>query len=111
MSAVHRNGNHVDSLDIKLRDSDVSCNCTRSQFSKKYSDGKQYYKNTFPLMLSYAITAHKAQGATMSGPTVVHPGRVFCPGQMYVMLSRITDRRNLRIVGHLTPDQFIPVVF
>ena len=49
------------------------------------------------------------QGATLTGGTIIHARSVFTPGQLYVMLSRVTERRLLRLVGPLRPDLFTPV--
>ena len=67
-------------------------------------------KRTFPLTLAYAATAHKAQGSTLDTLTIVHIRDIFSPGQLYVMLSRVTTRLHLRIVGELQKEQFVPVV-
>ena len=51
-----------------------------------------------PLRLGYAITAHSSQGVTLDS-AAVHIGRgTFSAGQLYVMLSRVTDLRNLSFV-------------
>ena len=49
------------------------------------------------------------QGGTYDTLTVMHARHIFAPGQLYVMLSRVTERRLLRIVGTLTLDMFQPV--
>ncbi|KAG2485202.1 hypothetical protein HYH03_016091 [Edaphochlamys debaryana] len=72
--------------------------------------GGVYYRKSIPLALGWAITAHRAQGGTLAGPTIVHARHVFTPGQMYVMLSRVTERAVLKIVGSLEPEHFTPVI-
>ena len=42
-------------------------------------------------------------------PWIIHTRSVFTPGQLYGMLSRVTERRLLRLVGPLRPDLFTPV--
>lgn len=69
----------------------------------------QVRKQTFPLQLAYAMTAHKAQGHTIKGPCILHMRKAFTPGLLYVMLSRVTTRAHLTIVGDLNPSMFIPV--
>lgn len=44
-----------------------------------------------PLQLSYAISAHKSQGQTISCAVVADIGAAFECGQAYVMLSRVRD--------------------
>ncbi len=74
-------------------------------------------KSTFPLVCAYAITGHASQGATLFGKVLVHLSSAFAPGLLYVMLSRVPCRRAadgaplMRIVGRLTPDDFIPMSF
>lgn len=82
---------------------------TKCEFDYKHH-GKKYVKSSFPLALAYAITGHKAQGATLTGTTVIHVTDVFCPGLMYVMLSRVQTRAQLRLLQPLTPDMFQPMM-
>ena len=53
---------------------------------------------------------HKSQGATLTGRTIVHVSNAFCPGLLYVMLSRVTTRAKLHLLQRLTPDMFQPMV-
>ena len=54
-----------------------------------------------PLKLGYAVTAHSSQGCTLDH-AAIHVGRgCFSAGQLYMMLSRITDLRNLSFVGEM----------
>jgi hypothetical protein len=64
---------------------------------------------TFPLTLCYAITAHKCQGMTITGRAILHIRNAFAAGIVYVMLSRVTNRRNLVILDGLSPDMIVPV--
>jgi hypothetical protein len=48
------------------------------------------------------MTAYKAQGATMAGKVLLVLTDAFIGGLGYVMLSRVTNRKNLRIVGRFT---------
>ena len=45
----------------------------------------------------------------MRGLTIVKMREAFTYGLAYVMLSRVTTRANLRIVGGLTPSQCLPM--
>ncbi len=50
-----------------------------------------FYKATFPIILSYAITGHKAQGTIISNKVIVNIQIAFAPSLTYVMLSRVTN--------------------
>lgn len=69
----------------------------------------RFRKTIFPLSLAYAITGHKSQGATLSTTTIVHMDTAFTPALAYVMLSRVTERRHLKIVGGLRAQDVIPI--
>ncbi len=98
--------------------------------------GHAFIKSTFPLQLAYAMTGHKSQGATLTGSpatgsthtfichsppssprslprtgtTIINVDSAFCPGLLYVMLSRVTHRSQLRLLQPLTPDMFTPML-
>lgn len=59
-----------------------------------------------PLILAWAITIHKAQGATME-QACVDLGGVFASGQAYVALSRIKSMGGLYLEGPVTKDMFV----
>lgn len=82
----------------------------RSVSENKHEASNSYIKSTFPLALGYAITGHKAQGATFTGPVVIHATSSFCPGLMYVMLSRVTTAKQLHFTSKLHPGMFTPMV-
>ena len=48
----------------------------------------------YPLALAWAITVHKSQGLTFDKITI-HTRNVFCPGQLYVALSRCTSMEGI----------------
>jgi ATP-dependent DNA helicase PIF1 len=58
-----------------------------------------------PLRLSYAITVHKAQGSTLE-LLEIDCKRIFCHGQLYVAVSRVTDLRGL-IIKNLSKKAII----
>jgi ATP-dependent DNA helicase PIF1 len=70
-----------------------------------------YYKASFPIMLAYAITGHKSQGATISSNVLIDIKEAFAPSLTYVMLLRVTNRKNLKIIENLIPNDFIPCTF
>lgn len=94
---------------VRVSHTDELYQCSRSHVEYHYHDGICYRKSTFPLSLAYAMTGHKAQGATLSSSVIVHVTDAFCPGLMYVILSRVTQRSLLKIVGRVTVDMFNPV--
>lgn len=81
----------------------------RSTTTSTWRNSVMFRKNTFPLTLAYAITAHKSQGATLAHTTVVHMDDSFAPGLMYVMFSRVTERRFLKLVGGIRAEDIIPI--
>jgi hypothetical protein len=54
------------------------------------------HRKQLPLRLGWAITPHRAQGMTL-GRIVVHTGKFFTFGQLYVAVSRTTSLANLRL--------------
>jgi ATP-dependent DNA helicase PIF1 len=73
-----------------------------------YTFDKKFYKSGFPIVLAYAMIGHKSQGATISTNVVVDIRNAFAPGLTYVMLSKVTNRKNLKIKGQLLPSHFVP---
>jgi hypothetical protein len=98
-----------DEIVVRLFDSDEEVSIRRSSFKNLYHDGKRFFKSTFPLILGYGMTGHRSQGAILRGKVLVDVRDAFCPGLMYVMLSRVPSRRNLRIMSKLSPEMFTPV--
>jgi hypothetical protein len=98
----------VHALKVRLDISGKLVTVTRSVQHTTRQQDNNYSKATFPLLLGYAITAHRAQGATLTGRTIVHVRKAFAPGMVYVMLSRVTTRDNLFITGHLRQEDFVP---
>jgi len=54
----------------------------------------------YPIALAWAITIHKSQGLTFDN-IAIHTRGVFCPGQIYVALSRCTS------LSGIVSDSFI----
>jgi hypothetical protein len=92
-------------------DSGKSVNITRTNFSFYNAGNQCFTRRTFPLRLAYAMTAHSAQGATISSRLIVHVRDAFVPGIMYVIASRVTERRLLSFVDKIPePQQWRPVL-
>jgi hypothetical protein len=98
-----------DEIVVWLFDFNEEVSIRRSFFTNLYHDGKRFFKSTFPLILGYAMTNYRSQGATLRGKVLVDVRHAFCPGLMYVMLSRVPSRSNLRIALKLTPKMFTHV--
>ena len=96
-------------MQIRLDDTGKVVKIHRTLTNRIWENRSTYSKSTFPCILCYAITAHKAQGATIASSCLIHATSCFAAGLMYVMLSRVTERRHLKIVGRLTPEDFTPV--
>eukprot|EP00798_Chlamydomonas_sp_ICE-L_P003121 gene3121-biopygen20880 len=101
---------NVRNFTVLLHKSNKVIKVYRTTFRTVYAQGCRFFKSSFPLMLAYAMNGHKSQGATLSGPTIVHMKEAFTPGLLYVMLSRVTERAHLCIVGQaLIPEVFNPM--
>eukprot|EP00112_Aurelia_sp_Birch-Aquarium-sp1_P001003 Seg1097.4 transcript_id=Seg1097.4/GoldUCD/mRNA.D3Y31 product="ATP-dependent DNA helicase PIF1" protein_id=Seg1097.4/GoldUCD/D3Y31 len=55
-------------------------------------------RTQLPLKLAKSMTVHKGQGQTVS-KAIVYSGNEFCPGQLYVALSRVRSANDVQILG------------
>ena len=60
-----------------------------------------------PVRLGWAVTIHKAQGATLDAARIDLGRRAFSPGQTYVALSRLTSLDGLYLSRPLLPGDVI----
>lgn len=70
-------------------------------------------RQQFPVRLAFAMSINKSQGQSLSriGLYLVNPA--FSHGQLYVALSRVTSKENLRIItanGRYTQNIVYPEV-
>lgn len=112
MNGIHKDGEGlVNKIDGKILSSGRTLGV---RFTAKcatfYHNGKSYQKHAFALQLAYAMKGHKSQGGTIDKMAIIHVREGFCPGLLYVMLSRVTERSLIKLITPLTPEDFCPVI-
>jgi hypothetical protein len=83
--------NNVCSISVALNPLGYMQIVRKKSIQNKNDYQRHFYKASFLLMLGYAITGHKSQGATISSKVVIHIRESFARGLVYVMLSRVTS--------------------
>ena len=63
-------------------------------------------RRQIPLVLSYAMSIHKAQGQSLDR-VLIDLGRIFEKGQSYVALSRAKTPQNLQVLGFERSKVFV----
>ncbi|XP_016166002.1 uncharacterized protein LOC107608783 [Arachis ipaensis] len=58
----------------------------------------KFQRRQFPIMVSYAMTINKNQGQSLSHVGLILKKPVFTHGQLYVAVSRVTNKRGLKII-------------
>jgi hypothetical protein len=59
----------------------------------------QFKRKQFPIRLIFTMTVNKSQGQTIPNVGVYLPAHVFSHGQLYVAMSRATNRTNIKILA------------
>ncbi|XP_058733727.1 uncharacterized protein LOC131605382 [Vicia villosa] len=57
-------------------------------------------RRQFPIIVSYAMTINKSQGQSLDIVGLYLPTHVFSHGQLYVAISRVTNKNDLKILIH-----------
>ncbi|XP_058783615.1 uncharacterized protein LOC131658325 [Vicia villosa] len=57
-------------------------------------------RQQFPIIVSYAMTINKSQGQSLDTAGLYLPTPVFSHGQLYVSISRVTNKNGLKILIH-----------
>jgi ATP-dependent exoDNAse (exonuclease V) alpha subunit len=96
-------------IHIQLASTGANAVITRSRCKHLVLGRRLFHMKAFPLCLSYAMTGHKAQGSTITGPLILDIHHAFTCGLVYTMLTRATHRDNLSIIGCLTPAMLTAV--
>jgi ATP-dependent DNA helicase PIF1 len=93
IQAIHlKEGTHVEAISICLLESSLLLKLKWRTTKFNYTYKGKFFKSTFPLALAYAITGHKAQGATVASKVVIDICDAFTPELTYVLLSRVIEK-------------------
>ncbi len=88
----------ITSIIIKVVSTYASSILSNWTLHHKYTYEAYFYKTSFPIVLTYVITGHKTQGATITSKVFIDLRESFVPGFRYVMLSRVINHANLWFV-------------
>ena len=58
------------------------------------------YRMQLPIKVGYAVSIHKSQGMSLAR-AAIDPSKIFCEGQAYVALSRVTSVQGLELLSDL----------
>jgi ATP-dependent exoDNAse (exonuclease V) alpha subunit len=61
-------------------------------------------RRQFSLSVCFAMTINKSQGQSLKKVGLYLPKPVFCHGQLYVKISRVTNRNGLKVLINETEN-------
>jgi len=93
-SITFNNDKIITSIIIKIISTNIQIMLKIQTLQHKYTSKTYNYKTSFFIVLTYAITSHKAQGATIKSKVIIDIKNSIAPGLTYVMLSRLTKNSN-----------------
>ncbi len=64
-------------------------------------------RRQFPIRVAFAITINKSQGQTLNNVGVYFSSSVYSHGQLYVVISRVTNNANIKIFSGQGPDGYM----
>ena len=100
------NDGMVTSIALQLTDTGGKMKLKSQIFQHRYTYYAYYYKASFPIVLAYAIIGHKSQGAMIASNILINVRNGFSPRLTYVMFFQVTNQKNLKIRGTLSPTNF-----
>lgn len=68
-------------------------------YHKDTNDNNNTYIRFMPIRLAYALSIHKAQGATLDAIEVDGSSNIFAAGQLYTALSRARSLSSIRLLN------------
>ncbi len=93
-SITFNNDKIITIIFIKIISTNRKIMLKRQTLQHKYTSKTYNYKKSFSIVLTYAITSHKAQGATIKSKVIIDIKNSFALGFTYVMLSKVTKNSN-----------------
>jgi len=64
-------------------------------------------RHQFPVRVAFAITINKSQGQTFNNVGVYLSSLVYSRGQLYVVISRVTNSANIKLFNGQGPDRYM----